>query len=44
MCIQIYNALPNVIKILPNNLFRNRLSVWLQDKNYYKMTDFPNKQ
>lgn len=40
MCINIYNALPEDIRVLQGNMFRNKLSNWLLDKCYYSVKNF----
>ena len=42
MCVKIYNAKPDPIKILPINRFKKKLKVWLLEKMFYKIGDLFN--
>lgn len=40
MCVRIYNKLPNELKMLAINSFKNRLYRWLNEQSFYELKDF----
>lgn len=40
MCIVIYNRLPNDIKLLKGNRFKNKLTAWLLDNCFYSVQKY----